>query len=136
MRSASRMHACLATRGRQLRHAIKKYDLYGVLLNNYLLRRCRSSIMSSPIPTEHNCSTLPQTMVSQGGNVPKNRGRKMPPKPAATATEEDMQEFVGVLAGVRNGNETEIPAILSSKVALHYCTPLFLCASSACFVSH
>ena len=92
--------------------------------------------MSSPIPTERNCFTLPQTMALPGGNAPKNRGRKMPPKLAATATEEDMQTFVGVLAGVRNGNETEIPAILSSKVALHYCTPLFWCASSACFVSH
>ena len=47
--------------------------------------------------------------------VPKRR-KKMPLRRVPTATEEDMQEFVGVLASIRNGNETEIPALLASKV--------------------
>jgi hypothetical protein len=43
--------------------------------------------------------------------MPKKRATVIP-----TATQEDMQEFVGILARMRNGNETEIPALLASKV--------------------
>jgi hypothetical protein len=37
-------------------------------------------------------------------------------KPVPTASDDDMRQFVGILASVRNGNETEIPALLAGKV--------------------
>jgi hypothetical protein len=58
---------------------------------------------------------VPAAMPPGGGEAPRRR-KRMPPKPVPTATEDDMQEFVGILAGVRNGNETDIPALLAGKV--------------------
>jgi hypothetical protein len=37
-------------------------------------------------------------------------------KPVPTASDDDMKQFVGILASVRNGNETDIPALLAGKV--------------------
>lgn len=53
--------------------------------------------------------------VAAGEDGPRRRA-KFPPKRVPTATAEDMQEFVGMLADMRNGNETEVPGLLASKV--------------------
>ena len=52
--------------------------------------------------------------VAAGAGGPKRRAN--PTKRVPTATAEDMQEFVGMLADMRNGNETEVPGLLAAKV--------------------